>query len=168
MKRLKVLILLAGLAVLFVPAIGYAQKAVPNDPSRIAAAKDLMIAMGSHNQFNTAIDTMTQGMSAIVKRQQPGKDKDIDEVFGLLRDKFHARSGEILDMVAPLWAEKFTVDEMKQIGAFFKTPIGAKMLAAQPEIIQKSMQLGMTWGANIGKEVEAEAKAELKKRGIDL
>ena len=60
------------------------------------------------------------------------------------------------------------MQELTEIGAFYKTPIGQKMIATQPEILQKSMQLGMIWGQNIGKEVEAEARQELKKRGVDL
>jgi hypothetical protein len=30
------------------------------------------------------------------------------------------------------------------------------------------MALGQRWGAQIGREIEAEARRELKKRGIDL
>lgn len=138
------------------------------DPARIAAARDLLAAMGSASQFKTAIETMTGGMATIVKQKQPGKAKEIDEVFALMKQKFLARSNEAIDMVAPLWAEKFSVEELGQITAFFKTPIGAKMIAVQPEIMRNSMQMGMAWGQKIGKEVEAEARTELKKRGIDI
>ena len=158
---------LLALAALLVATPLTAQKA-PTDPARVAAAKELMTAMGSDAQFKVGIETMTNGMSEMVKKRQPSKAKEIDEVFALMRSKFIAKSGDVVDMVAPLWAEKFTVDELKEIGKFYKSPIGAKLIASQPEIMQKSMQLGMTWGQKIGVEVEAEAKAELKKRGIEL
>lgn len=171
MKRLIVLVLATACA-LAAPA--FAQKAPPPapssvvDPARIAAAKDLLTVMGSTNQFKIAIETMTQGMSNLVKQKQPDKAKDIDEVFALMKQKFLARSSEVIDMVAPLWAEKFTVEELGQIGTFFKSPIGAKLIETQPEIMRNSMQMGMAWGQKIGKEVEDEARVELKKRGVDI
>lgn len=172
MKRLAALTL--ACACLLTPA-AMAQKApapaaaaATVDPARIAAARQLLDTMGSTAQFNTAIETMTQGMADTVKKLQPMKDKEIDEVFALLKKKFLARAGEAIDMVAPLWAEQFTIEEMGQIAAFFKSPIGAKLIATQPEIMRKSMQIGMAWGERIGKEVEAEARSELKKRGINI
>ena len=42
--------------------------------------------------------------------------------------KVQARKSDLIDMTAPLYAEKFTVAELKEIGAFYKTPIGQKLL----------------------------------------
>jgi uncharacterized protein len=140
----------------------------PTDPAAVAAAKELLVAMGSMKQFEVAINTMSKGMAQAFKQQAPTKGKEIDEVMDLMATKFNARKEEVLTMVAPLYAEKFTLQELTEIGTFYKTPIGQKMIATQPEILQRSMQLGMAWGQNIGKEVEAEARQELKKRGVDL
>jgi uncharacterized protein len=145
------------------------QKAPPTgDPQAIAAAKELMIAMGSLRQFEVAIDTMTRGLADLYKKQAPAKGREIDEVMGLMASKFNARKMDMLDMVAPLYAEKFTIAELRDIGAFYKTPIGQKMINTQPEIMQRSMQLGMAWGQMIGRDVELEALQELKKRGVEL
>jgi hypothetical protein len=38
----------------------------------------------------------------------------------------------------------------------------------QPGIMRQSMVLGQRWGQQIGIEFDAEAKRELKKRGIEL
>jgi uncharacterized protein len=145
-----------------------AQKAPAADPAAITAAKDLMQALGIEAQFETVIETMTKGMSQALRQKQPGKAKEIDEVMTKLAAKFRSRKTDVIDMTAPLYAEKFTIAELKEIGAFYKTPIGQKMLKTQPEIMQRSMQMGMVWGQKIGQEVEAEAREELKKRGIDL
>jgi hypothetical protein len=52
--------------------------------------------------------------------------------------------------------------------AFYKSPAGAKFIAVQPEVMQRAMILGQRWGHAIGREIEAEARRELKKRGIEL
>lgn len=140
----------------------------PATAEAVSRAKELLVAMGSMKQFDIVIVTMSRGLAEAFKRQAPDKGKEIDEVMALMVSKFNARKEEVLTMVAPLYAEKFSVDEMTEIGNFYKTAIGQKLIAAQPEIIQRSMQMGMAWGQAIGREVEAEARRELKKRGVDL
>ena len=169
MIRLTIHIMAAAFALLLAaPASAQQKSPAAVDPAGVAAAKELLIAMGSMQQFEVAINTMSKGMAQAFKQQAPSKGKEIDEVMDLMATKFNARKTEVLGMVAPLYAEKFTVQELTEIGAFYKTPIGQKMIATQPEILQRSMQLGMAWGQSIGKEVEAEARQELKKRGVDL
>jgi uncharacterized protein len=144
------------------------QKAPVVDPAAVTAAKELMQAMGIDAQFDVVIETMTKGMGSALRQKQPGKAKEIDDVMTKMAAKFRSRKNDIVEMTAPLYAEKFSVAELKEIGAFYKTPIGQKLLKTQPEIMQRSMQMGMVWGQKLGQEVENEAREELKKRGIDL
>lgn len=145
-----------------------AQQSATIDPERLAAARSLFQAMSSEQQFEVAIKTMTEGMAGIAKQSNPSHAKEIDEVFGKIREKFLARTAEVTDLIAPLWAEKFTIQEMSEISRFMQSDIGRKMIKAQPEIMQKAMQIGMAWGRRIGQEVEDEARRELKARGVDL
>ena len=43
-----------------------------------------------------------------------------------------------------------------------------KFVAVQPDIMRQSMMLGQRWGAQLGREIEQEAREELKKRGVPL
>jgi hypothetical protein len=61
-----------------------------------------------------------------------------------------------------------TLEELNGIVAFYKSPVGAKFAAVQPGIMRQSMALGQRWGQQIGIDLDAEAKRELKKRGIEL
>ena len=159
--------LLALAIVVASPATAQKAPGAP-DPAAVAAARELLIAMGSMKQFEVAIDTMSRGMADVFKKQAPAKAQEIDEVMALMAAQFNARKEEMLTLVAPLYAEKFTPAELNEIGGFYKTPIGQKMIATQPEILQRSMQIGMAWGQAIGQEVEQEARKELKKRGVEL
>jgi hypothetical protein len=161
------IITLAALQCLLLASIAGAQTN-PRSPESIEAAKALMAAMGQDKQFDTVIGTMMQGMSNIFKQRNPGAAKEIDDVMQSMARKFMARKSEVVDMVAPLVADRFTVAEMNEIAAFYRSPIGQKFVVEQLGIGQKSMMLGMEWGRRIGEEVEAEARRELKQRGVDL
>lgn len=47
------------------------------------------------------------------------------------------------DDIIKIYTDAFTENELKQITAFYKTPVGKKMLERTPEIMGKSMQLGV-------------------------
>ncbi|NVD73101.1 DUF2059 domain-containing protein [Duganella sp. BJB1802] len=49
---------------------------------------------------------------------------------------------EIMTETVPLYARTYSADELKQITAFYRTPIGAKMLATMPKLMAEAMQIG--------------------------
>jgi len=144
------------------------QRAPAADPARIAAAKELFIASGQDAQFDTVINAVTRNLGGLFKQQQPGHGRTIDEVTAAMAAKFIARKSEMMDAIAPLYAERFTVAELAEVTAFYRTPVGRKLTATQPEIMQQSMQLGMQWGQRIGHEVEQGFRRELKSRGVPI
>jgi uncharacterized protein len=154
-------------AVLMTSPMASAQKA-PVDPARLAAAKELLAASGSAQQLDAVMPTMLGQMALIFGNQKPQHKGEIDKVFQSLASKFTARKQELIDLVAELYAETFSADDLKGLLAFFKTPLGAKFVGAQPQLLQQQMVAGQRWGMKIGQEVEAEVRQELKKRGIEL
>ena len=50
----------------------------------------------------------------------------------------------ILDSVATIYANNFTVSELQEIEAFYRLPAGQKLLAKLPSITQQSQQ-GRNW-----------------------
>ncbi len=49
---------------------------------------------------------------------------------------------ESIERMYPIYAKYYTPDELRQISAFYKTPVGAKSLTAMPQVINESMQAG--------------------------
>ena len=92
----------------------------------------------------------------------------IKEIFKLASTKFSERKQEAFDQVAIVFAEAFTAGEIREIVAFYRTPVGAKLIKAQPEIAQKTLAIGQAWGRKIGQDIDQEVRRELKNRGIAL
>ena len=160
--RLLLLVLFA--AILLVPA----SRAQTPDPARVAAAKEMMEMAGSLRQFDELMPVIAAQMSQNYMRLLPEKSKEIAEVFQQIVPRFLAKKGILMDQIAGLYAAELTLDELNGIVGFYKSPIGAKFAAVQPGIMRQSMVLGQRWGQQIGIEFDAEAKRELKKRGIEL
>lgn len=60
---------------------------------------------------------------------------------------------DLVTLAVPIYLKHFTVDEMKNIMAFYKTPAGAKLINAMPNITQEMMLAGQRWGKELGQKV---------------
>jgi len=76
----------------------------------------------------------------------------------------------MLPEVAKLYKETFTESEIRELIAFYQTPVGQKVLARMPELTQKGFSIGSTIGQAHSDElrqmIEAKAKQldELSKK----
>jgi hypothetical protein len=138
------------------------------DPERLAAAKDLIEITGSARQFEALLPYIMAQMENAFVQLKPEHAQDIRDSFKLASAKFSERKQEAFDQVAVVFAERFTAAELKEIIAFYKTPIGAKLVRLQPEIGQRTLAIGQAWGRKIGQEIEQEVRKELKGRGVEL
>jgi uncharacterized protein len=143
-------------------------KAQAPEPARLAAAREMMEVAGVAKQFDELMPLLAQQLSQSFMAVAPEKAEEIRQVFAQLPAKFIDRKGELIDAVASLYAQELSVEELGAVCAFYKSAAGAKLLAVQPQIARQSMALGQRWGAQIGREIEQEARKELKKRGIEL
>lgn len=60
-----------------------------------------------------------------------------------------ASMGELYEKLAVVYMESYSEEEVDAILTFYNSPIGKKMIAETPEITQKSMQIGQTWGMQL-------------------
>jgi uncharacterized protein len=153
------------LALAALPAPGRAQAP---DAARLAAAKDLMQIAGVAKQFDEVMPYLTKQLAESFVAVAPDKAGEIREVFAQLAVKFVDRKGELIDQIAAVYADKLTLEDLTAIIGFYKSPAGLKFIAAQPDIMRQSMTLGQHWGMQLGREIEQEARDELKKRGVPL
>jgi hypothetical protein len=85
-----------------------------------------------------------------------------------LLERMAARSGEIVDLTAAIYARNFSADEIRQVTAFYRTPVGQRFLDKLPAITQESMAMGQQWGQSIAAEMRDKIIEELRKRGHKL
>jgi hypothetical protein len=94
--------------------------------------------------------------------------KDLNEVAAKLHAEYASRSAEIVNDVAKLYASRFTEQELKDILAFYKSPLGRKLIVEEPAILDQSMKNAQVWAENLSQEVIAKMRTEMKKRGHDI
>lgn len=75
--------------------------------------------------------------------------------------KKEIKSDQLVDLVTPIYAKHYTEDELNELIAFYKSPIGQKTVNLLPVITEESMAVGQQWGMDIANK----ALQKLKENG---
>lgn len=123
-----------------------AQEGASADPERIAAARELMDVTGINTQLDGMIKAMGQGFRT---GANDAGGAGAAEAMGKEFDRFMARlmtyRDAMLNEFAVLYAERFTVDELKAVTAFYRTQPGQKFIKSSPELMQAGAQIGIKY-----------------------
>jgi len=91
--------------------------------------------------------------------------KDLNEIGAKLAQDLKGRDAEMGDEMARIYATTFTEQELKDMLAFYKSPVGQKMQAQEPKAINASLQYMRDWSQKFGDDVFVKFHDEMKKRG---
>jgi hypothetical protein len=95
----------------------------------------------------------------------PSAVRDFDMLAPSITASLEKRLPEFVDMIAYVYAENFTADDMRQMIAFFESPVGQKFVKKQPGLIAQSMAAGQKFGEILAADVQKNMTEELRKRG---
>jgi hypothetical protein len=118
--------------------------------------------------FDPLIPGMIESTKNAILPSNPGLSRDLNEVAGRLRTEFSPRREQIIDQIARLYAQRFSEAEMKEVIAFYKTPVGKKFVTEEPSLIDQGLQRAENWSRQMQEEVLNRFRAEMKKKGHDL
>ena len=90
-----------------------------------------------------------------------------EETSSMLADP--AINKQLVDMLVPIYAKYYTDVDVRQMIAFYKTPLGKKIIQNNPPIAQASMQDAEQWGKDVlAPELVKRIRARFQKEGIKL
>jgi uncharacterized protein len=134
-------------------------------PEAIAAAQELMTTMKMTDQIRALVPAILQNMKPAIVRNRPEVERDFDEIARRLSDGFNARANDAIALAAVIYARNFSVDELRELTAFYRAPLGQKVLQKLPTVMQESMTTFQRFGQEIGREAGEQMVNELRKRG---
>lgn len=134
----------------------------------MATAKELVSVTGATTLFNPLISGVVEQAKILFLQQDPSLNADLNEIATKMRTELAPRMEQVTDEVAKLYANHFTEPELKEILTYYQSPVGKKMLAQQPIIVDASLKFAQDWANKLSEEVVAKMRAELKKKGHNL
>jgi hypothetical protein len=146
-------------------ASGFSLAAAPvpsADPQVVAATKQMFAAMKVHdmmtntmaqmeqqvpNQIRAAAAAAINGNPNLTPQEKAEQLKKAEEAAQASVAQAHSVFSDptlVDDMIAemvPLYAETYTLDEIRQLTAFYASPLGQKMQATMPALMSRSMEI---------------------------
>jgi uncharacterized protein len=160
---------LAALAAACLASAGAARAQAPAPtPVAIAAAKELVSLKGGSTMFDPLIPGVIESVKNAFVPTNPQLTPQLNEVANLLRKEYDAKRAEILDGVARIYAQHFTEQELKDLVAFYKTPLGHKMITEEPLALDQSLKAAQSWATQFSDVVMERFRVEMKKKGYAL
>lgn len=134
----------------------------------IAAAKELLQAKGAANMFDPVVPGAIETAKNTLLRTNINLAKELNEVAAQLRTEYANKRLEILEEMARTYARHFTEAEVKDALAFYKTPLGKKLIEQEPRVLEETMTRIQNWADRFADEALSRIRAEMKKRGHNV
>ena len=152
-KRLTII----GVMLLF--SISTAAAQAPS-PDALAVARSLISTMKLTDQYKALLPVVLLSIKPAVVQGRAEIERDYDAMAAQIADAYAPYYSSMVDSAASLYASNFTVDELREIDAFYRLPVGQKLLQKSLPITQQSMQ--------IGQDASRKAAEDLRIRLTDL
>jgi len=142
--------------------------AIAVDAQKHADIQALMQETGMFADMNRTFELqMPQVIGNLKKKYSNIPQATWDDFARIGTEEFKKSLPEFEEPVIAILDKNFTDDEIKQLIAFYKTPLGQKVLTQMPVVMQQSEQLGQTWGAQVGARVAERIRAAAKQKGYE-
>lgn len=148
MPRIRALAL-AG-ASLLLPACLAAQPATPIAPSHLAAARELIVAVRLGDVAAASVNATIDEQIRANPELEPFRTTMKEWAIGLFTTEEAKRA------FAEVYASTFTESELRQLVAFYQTPLGQKVASSQATLSMR--------GAEIGRNLAEAHQADLMAR----
>ncbi|MGY3614568.1 DUF2059 domain-containing protein [Bradyrhizobium sp. USDA 10063] len=137
-------------------------------PAAIAAAKEILKMKNASAMYANAVPNIVLQTKESLLQSNLNYQKDLNEVAAIVAKNLAGREQEIGDGMAKVYANEFTEQELKDLVTFYKSPLGQKLLASEPRAIQFSMSYMNQWAQQFAEIVNAQFRAEMRKRGKEI
>ena len=118
--------------------------------------------------YQNAVPNMVERTKETLIASNLNYQKDLNEVAPIVAKNLAGREQEIGEGMAKAFASEFTEQELKQLVTFYKSPLGQKLLTAEPKAIQDSMAFMNQWAQQFAEVVNGEFRSEMRKRGKQI
>ena len=167
---------LLALAILLAVMPARAQNVYPEE-SVVALDKRqrierLLEVTGALNIAKIMSEAVTRQMSNAISQARPDIPAEVmdivaEETNAVISEAMVAKGG-FIDLIIPIYAKRFSNDELDGLISFYESPVGAKTVRVMPQITREAMQIGQTWGQSLGPIIVERVKIRFEEKGYQL
>jgi hypothetical protein len=132
------------------------------------AARELIATMKIQDQFKALMPMIMNTIKPAIVQNRPDVERDYDALVPVLTTSMAARLDELSEAIVAIYSSNFSVEELRAVTAFYRTPAGQKFLQKTPLVAQQTMAAGQKFGQLVGADVQKRMIEELRNKGHTL
>ncbi len=124
----------------------------------------LMELVGTRRILRDLFDQDIDAQIAAMRHARPDVPDQFWQDF-TVEFKRQASPDELMKAILPIYDKHFSHQEIRQLIAFYESPLGRKISTTLPEIQLESIEAGRAWGEQLGDRMHEVLKQRLAEKG---
>jgi len=137
-------------------------------PDAMTAARSLVTTMKLSDQYRALLPGILLGLRPALTQDRPEIERDFDAMLPTIVDAFAPYYKAMVDNIATVYANNFTAGELREIEAFYRQPVGQKLLQKSAALAQQSNQVGQDSSRKAAADLRARLTEALRQKGHKL
>jgi uncharacterized protein len=162
------LLMIAGIFSGMFLALTCSAMAQTPSPEALTAARSLVTTLKLSDRYKALLPAILLSLKPALVQDRPEIERDYDAMTTMIADVYTPFYNAMLDNAATIYANTFSIDEMHQIEAFYRLPVGQKFLQAQQTIVQQSTEAAQDISRKAAEEIRARLTDALRQKGHKL
>jgi hypothetical protein len=139
------------------------------DAEKHAEIEVLLKEMGTLENMDHMVDIIVPTIIGNFRKVNPNiPEATWNELILVAVDEAKKSAPELKKPLITIYDSSFTTEEIKQLVAFYSSPIGHKIATQMPELMQQSVAMGQAWGKRVAERVEDRIRVVAKQKGYNL
>jgi hypothetical protein len=145
----------------FSAPFSWGQTATDVQPSaeKLAAARELLQVMRSEDQLKVMMPIMLNA----VKGMAPQGSAPTEAQLAIVNEVSARRANEYVGQMATIYARNFTLEQIHDLEAFYRSPTGQALVALQPQLAREGILVSQQWAKSVLVEVAERLAAQQKR-----
>jgi hypothetical protein len=132
------------------------------------AARSLVATMKVGDQYKALLPAILLRIKPLVTQERAELEGDYDLIVTKAGDLYAPYYNEMLEQAAAVYAANFSLDEMRQMEAFFRQPTGQKLIEKWSPIAQQTTQIGQDVSRKAAEDLRQRLTEALRNKGHKL
>jgi hypothetical protein len=134
-------------------------------PEAMTAARNLVTTMKLSDQYKALLPAILFGLRPALTQDRPEIERDYDATIPTIVEAFAPYYTAMVNDIATVYANNFTVGELRDIETFYRQPVGQKLLEKAQALAQQSNQVGQDVSRKATEDLRARLTEALRQKG---
>jgi hypothetical protein len=137
-------------------------------PDAMTVARSLVTTMKLPDQYKPLLPALMLTLKPALVQDRPEIERDYDAMMPMIEDAYKQYYTAMLNDVATVYANNFTVGEMRELETFYRQPVGQKLLVKSQTITQQGNQAGQDAARKAAEDLRTRLSEALRQKGHKL